>query len=70
MLFLALGGPWAPGLRLSGKRTALRAATALRSPRTAVSRAASCGGLSGPVGGGSAGLRGAAPVLRRPGRAQ
>uniref|UniRef100_A0A8C8ZKY6 Transmembrane protein 70 n=1 Tax=Prolemur simus TaxID=1328070 RepID=A0A8C8ZKY6_PROSS len=67
MLLLALGVRWASGLRLSWKRTALWAATAPRGPR-----AASCGGLSGPVGGGGggAGLWGAAPVLWRPGRAQ
>ncbi|XP_012667007.1 transmembrane protein 70, mitochondrial isoform X2 [Otolemur garnettii] len=70
MLLLALGVPWASGLRLSGKRTALWAATALRGPRETVPRAASFSGLSRPVGGGSAGLRGAAPLLRRPRRAQ
>ncbi|XP_053415223.1 transmembrane protein 70, mitochondrial [Nycticebus coucang] len=70
MLLLALGVSWASGLRLSGKRTALWAATALRGPREAVSRAASFSWLSRPVGGGSAGLWGAAPLLRRPRRAQ
>ncbi|XP_005663081.2 transmembrane protein 70, mitochondrial isoform X2 [Sus scrofa] len=47
MLFLALGGPWAAGLRLGGKRTVPWAATMLRSPRAAVSRAASCSRSSG-----------------------
>ncbi|XP_061294996.1 transmembrane protein 70, mitochondrial [Bos javanicus] len=63
MLLLALGGPWAAGLRLGGKRTALWASSALRDPRAAVSRAASCRGSSGRVGG--TGLSAAAPVLRR-----
>eukprot|EP00069_Balaena_mysticetus_P017672 bmy_02182T0 len=36
MLLLALGGPWAAGLRLGGKRTAPWAATALRGPRAAI----------------------------------
>ncbi|XP_012590816.2 transmembrane protein 70, mitochondrial [Microcebus murinus] len=70
MLLLALGVRRASGLRLCCKRTALWAASAPQSPRAAVSGAASCSALSGPVGGGSAGLRGAATVLWRPGRAQ
>nr|XP_020757650.1 transmembrane protein 70, mitochondrial isoform X2 [Odocoileus virginianus texanus] len=63
MLLLALGGPWAAGLRLGGKRTATWASTALRAPRAAISRAASCRGSSGRVGG--TGLSAAAPFLRR-----
>ncbi|KAI4539708.1 hypothetical protein MG293_010103 [Ovis ammon polii] len=63
MLLLAVGGPWAAGLRLGGKRTAPWASTALRGPTAAVSRAASCRGSSGRVGG--TGLSAAAPVLRR-----
>ncbi|XP_008577106.1 PREDICTED: transmembrane protein 70, mitochondrial [Galeopterus variegatus] len=70
MLFLTLGGPWAAGLRLGGKRTALWATAALRGPRAAVSRSASCSGPLGRVGGGSAGLRGAAPLLLCARRAQ
>ena len=63
MLLLALGGPWAAGLRLGGKRTAPWAATALRGPRAAVWRAASCRGSSGRGGGGGAGLSAAATLL-------
>ncbi|XP_031297306.1 transmembrane protein 70, mitochondrial [Camelus dromedarius] len=70
MLLLALGGPWAAGLRLGGKKTAPWAATALRGPRAALSWAASCSGFSGPIGGWGAGLRGVAPLLPRPVRVQ
>lgn len=70
MLLLAWGGQWAAARRLRGKRAALWAATALRGPRTAVTRAASCSGSSGLVGGPSAGLRGAALLFRRPVPAQ
>ncbi|KAM5210680.1 transmembrane protein 70, mitochondrial [Hipposideros larvatus] len=65
MLRLAAGGRWAAGLRLGGKRAVPWAVTALRGPRAAVSPATFCSGSSGPVGGGSAGLRGAAPLLPR-----
>lgn len=51
MLLLALGGPWAAGLRLGGKRAVPWAANALRG------RAA--------FGGGTAGLREGAPLLPR-----
>ncbi|XP_023504216.1 transmembrane protein 70, mitochondrial [Equus caballus] len=57
MLLLALGGPRAAGLRLGGQRTASWARAALRGPGAAVSRAASRSGSAGP--------RGAAPLLRR-----
>lgn len=70
MLLLAVGGPWAAGLRLGGKRAVPWAAAALRGPRAAVSRAAFCSGSAGPVGGGIAGLRGATPLLPRPVRTQ
>lgn len=70
MLLLVLGGPRAAGLRLGGQRTASWARAALRGPGAAVSRAASRSSSAGPVGGGSAGPRGAAPLLRRPVPAQ
>nr|XP_044621824.1 LOW QUALITY PROTEIN: transmembrane protein 70, mitochondrial [Equus asinus] len=70
MLLLALGGPRAAGLRLGGQRTASWARAALRGPGAAVTRAASRSSSAGPVGGGSAGPRGAAPLLRRPVPAQ
>ncbi|XP_058898938.1 transmembrane protein 70, mitochondrial [Kogia breviceps] len=63
MLLLVLGGPWAAGLQLGGKRTAPWAATALRGPRVAVWRAASCRGPSGRGGGGGAALLAAATLL-------
>ncbi|KAM9626778.1 transmembrane protein 70, mitochondrial isoform 1-T1 [Trichechus inunguis] len=70
MLLLALGGRWAAGLRLGGKRAVPWASAAFRDPRAAAPRVASCSGPSAPVRGGSAGLRGAALPLGRPGRAQ
>ncbi|XP_049489204.1 transmembrane protein 70, mitochondrial isoform X2 [Panthera uncia] len=63
MLLLALGSPWAAGLRLGGKRTVPWAAAALRGPSAASSRVASCSGSPGLVGGGSEGQRGARPFL-------
>ncbi|XP_048214967.1 transmembrane protein 70, mitochondrial [Perognathus longimembris pacificus] len=70
MLLLALGGRWSAAWRPSGKRTTPWAAAALQGPGAAVSRAASCRGPSGLLGGGSAGPPGAGPLLLRPGRAQ
>uniref|UniRef100_A0A8D2B434 Transmembrane protein 70 n=1 Tax=Sciurus vulgaris TaxID=55149 RepID=A0A8D2B434_SCIVU len=70
MLLLTLGGRWAAGLRPGGKRTALWAAATLRSPSVAVSRTISCSRPLGPVAGGTAGLQGAHPLLRRPGLVQ
>ncbi|XP_045705398.1 transmembrane protein 70, mitochondrial [Phyllostomus hastatus] len=65
MLLLASGGLLTAGRRLGGKRAVLWAATALRGPRAAVSRAASHT-PTGLIGGGSAGLPGAVPLFRRP----
>ncbi|XP_057591297.1 transmembrane protein 70, mitochondrial isoform X2 [Hippopotamus amphibius kiboko] len=63
MMLLALGGLWAAGLRLGGKRTAPWAATAFRGPWAAVSGAASCRVSTGRVLGGGAGLSAAARLL-------
>ncbi|KAM5137302.1 transmembrane protein 70, mitochondrial [Callospermophilus lateralis] len=70
MLLLSLGGQWAAGLRPGGKRMAWWAAAALRRPSVAVSRAISRSRPWGPVVGGSAGLQGAHPLLRRLGPVQ
>uniref|UniRef100_A0A5F9CY43 Lymphocyte antigen 96 n=1 Tax=Oryctolagus cuniculus TaxID=9986 RepID=A0A5F9CY43_RABIT len=64
MLLLAIGSSGAAGLRLSGRRTALWRAGALRGPKAAVCRAASTGRPLGLGRGGSVGLRGAASFLR------
>ncbi|XP_037658433.1 transmembrane protein 70, mitochondrial [Choloepus didactylus] len=61
MLLLALSGPWAARLRSGLTRVTPWSAAALRGSRAAVSV---------PVGSGSVGLRGAAGLLRPPGRAQ
>lgn len=70
MLLLASGGPLAAGPHLGRKRAVLWVATSLRSPRASVSRAAFCNTTSGPVGGKSAGPRGALPLFQRPVRLQ
>ncbi|XP_004842105.1 transmembrane protein 70, mitochondrial [Heterocephalus glaber] len=70
MLFLALGGPWAAGLRPGGKRAASWAAVALRGPRVVAARVVSCNWPSGPAGAGSVGMRGATLLLQRPRSAQ
>lgn len=66
MLLLASGGLLAAGQRLGGKRAVLWAATALRGPRAAVTRAAYPDTLTGLIGGGSAGLPRAVRLFRRP----
>ncbi|XP_075405675.1 transmembrane protein 70, mitochondrial [Tenrec ecaudatus] len=67
MLLLASRGQWAAAVRLGGRSAAPWASAAGRGLREAGARAVSG---SVPLGRGGAGLRGAAPALRRPGRAQ
>ncbi|XP_064123922.1 transmembrane protein 70, mitochondrial isoform X1 [Loxodonta africana] len=56
MLLLQLGGRWATGLRLAGKRAAPWASAAFRDPKAAALWVASCSGPLAPVRCGRAGL--------------